>query len=490
MRIFKSLGIGIGILTLLLLSAGTVCAQKRASSQPRPANVAAKTPTKTVKRGIKRIELSNGTGVILRDTINNVYAVEENGRIIVPFDEGCTYAGSLGEFGYQIAKRFNPQDDEISALVNRNGEILIPFDRAYNSIGIAYPNNYSPVFTVEKKINGKLSMGIISSDLREIVAPERGYSFISPDYLGKSLPWLATVSGDYMGVLDMAGHEIISTDRKYELAGIADGQLDDGTKVYYIWVQKGTRQGVCDLEGNEILPPEYSLIIFSGGQFKTGNNYQPTGITLDRNNRVTRLAGAQTAPAPVYNGEPVAIIDNFPANNGNPTYNINGNVHTWDTGLTHTVTTFNEDGTSQSVSQITCMSCGGRGVCSICFGRGGRQTRMGYYPCKACSSSGVCHSCKGKGYTTQIGFGANGTAIAYGEDGQVYTSGDSGSGSYSSDKESNRSSGRKESSHKSSSDNDGIDTKYYEPNMTGEVYRAWCDICHSWDSPHKHIKKK
>lgn len=490
MRIFKTLVIVVSVLTLSFIPTATICAQRKAAAQPRKTNVAAKAPAKTVKRGVKRIELSNGIGVILRDTINDVFAVEDNGRIIVPFDEGCTYAGSLGEFGYKIAKRLNPQGDEVLAMIDRNGEILIPFDRAYNSIRIAYPRNYSPVFTVEKKINGKYCMGVVSSDLREIVAPERGYDFISTDYLGNSIPWLATVSGDYMGVLDMAGHEIIPTDRKYEMAGIADGQLSDGTTVYYIWVQKGNRQGVCDLEGNEILPPEYPLVIFSGGQFKTGNNYQPTGITLDRNNRVTRLAGAKTVPVPVYNGEPVAITDNFPASNGKPTYNINGNVHTFDTGLTHTVTTFNEDGTAQSVARITCMNCGGRGVCGICFGRGGRQTRMGYYPCNACSGTGVCHTCAGKGYNTQVGFAANGTAMAYGEDGQVYTSGGGASGNDSSDKESDRSSSRKKTSDKSSSDNDGIDTKYYEPNMTGENYRAWCDICHSWDFPHKHIKKK
>lgn len=487
MRIFKTLGIAVGILSLMLASATPVEAQRRSSSTT-VSKARTTTGAKAVKRGIKRIELSNGTGVILRDTINNVFAVEDNGRIIVPFDEGCTYTGSLGEFGYKICKRFNPQSDEVTAMVDRNGNVLIPFDRGYNSIDIKYPRNYKPVFTVDKNVNGKRCMGIISSDLREIIAPERGYSFVSPDYLGSKLPWLAIVEGDYMGVLDMAGHEIISTDRRFELAGIADGELPDGTTVYYIFVQRGSRMGVFDLEGNEILAPEHSLVIFSQGQFKTGNNYQPTGISLDRNNRVVRLTGAQSAPIPVYNSAPVAITDNFPANSGNPTYNINGNVHTSDNGLTRTVTTFNADGSAQSVSQLTCMGCGGRGVCGVCFGRGGRQTRMGYYPCNACGGTGVCRSCHGKGYTTQVGFAsADGTNIAYGEDGQVYSAGGSGS----SDDNDSRRSERKESASKSSaSDNDGVDTKYYEPNMTGEVYRAWCDICHAWDNPHKHIKKK
>lgn len=491
MRILKTLGIAAGILSLMFASATPVGAQRRSSSTTasKPRTTAkAKSTTTSVKRGIKRIELSNGTGVILRDTINDVYAIEDNGRIIVPFDEGCTYAWDIGEFGYKICKRFDPQADEVTAMVDRNGNVLIPFDRGYNSIDIKYPRNYKPVFTVEKNVNGKRCMGIISSDLREIIAPERGYSFVSSDYLGSKLPWLAIVEGDYMGVLDMAGHEIITIDRKYEMAAIADGELTDGTTVYYIWVQNGSRQGVCDLEGNEILAPEHSLVIFSQGQFKTGKNYQPTGISLDRNNRVVRLAGAQSAPTPVYNSAPVAITDNFPANSGNPTYNINGNVHTSDNGLTRTVTTFNADGSAQSVSQLTCMGCGGRGVCGVCFGRGGRQTRMGYYPCNACGGTGVCRSCHGKGYTTQVGFAsADGSNIAYGEDGQVYSAGGSGS---SDDKDSRRSERKESASKSSASDNDGVDTKYYEPNMTGEVYRAWCDICHAWDNPHKHIKKK
>ena len=76
MRIFKTLGIAVGILSLMLASATPVEAQRRSSSTT-VSKARTTTGAKAVKRGIKRIELSNGTGVILRDTINNVFAVED-----------------------------------------------------------------------------------------------------------------------------------------------------------------------------------------------------------------------------------------------------------------------------------------------------------------------------------------------------------------------------------------------------------------------------
>lgn len=100
-------------------------------------------------------------------------------------------------------------------------------------------------------------------------------------------------------------YNIFSSDGKYEGAESVDGktliplsrqytficyQSESGHKGYFR-VEKGDKQGACDIYGREIIAPKYKFVFYYSGkgfQYEDAQgNYIPLGITLDANGRAS-----------------------------------------------------------------------------------------------------------------------------------------------------------------------------------------------------------
>ena len=75
--------------------------------------------------------------------------------------------------------------------------------------------------------------------------------------------------------------------------------------------------------------------------------------------------------------------------------------------------THNADGTTNWDIKTRCSFCSSRGICSSCFGRGGKMIGVAYpmwSTCYTCGSSGKCRHCNGSGQTIiQCFFDKHGT---------------------------------------------------------------------------------
>ena len=69
--------------------------------------------------------------------------------------------------------------------------------------------------------------------------------------------------GDFHGIYDKSGNEIISTERGYSM--IVYQVTLDGYK--YFGVTKNDKDGACDLKGKEIVPPKYYAVTYYGDSF-------------------------------------------------------------------------------------------------------------------------------------------------------------------------------------------------------------------------------
>jgi len=136
--------------------------------------------------------------------------------------------------------------DSTEALVELDGKEVIPFERGYSKIKVVGSGEVEFI-SVEK--NGAAGKGLcnLAGDL--IISPDCGYSSysINRDYIECS-------KGEYKGLCDKNGNVLISTDRQY---------VDFFYSMFYygfITVRSSgsfrkQSEGICDLKGNEIIPP-------------------------------------------------------------------------------------------------------------------------------------------------------------------------------------------------------------------------------------------
>lgn len=478
---------------LVLMMAAVVCpvgnvAAQTAKSRTRAAAKKSNIVSREQKSYYKRPDM-----VLLTDTVTRHVSLKTaSGDTIVPF------SWKVGAISEQPSGFLLYRADSIGgdSFCTPEGKLLIPLDRGLD--GIQFDN--SPYMKPYKLVGPEGSQypvyGIIDYEGREIIAPERGYRGITfndnDDSFHPDLRPYFTIYGDdykYYGVLDLHDREIISLDRGYTMIYEMTASLSrDMPEVPFFSVVKNGLNGICDIYGSEIIPPVYdNVLTYSEGSFVTQINgrYEPVGVALRHDGHAEYLASASSHSIRPSQGY-TAITDGTASQTG---VSIEGNVIRSDNGIVKQTQIFNPDGTATCYSEMLCMGCNGRGVCGICFGAGGRNTRVGYRVCPSCAGSGICTTCHGKGYTTMTTFANGENAIGYSSTGHVYLGGGDASADY--DKPSSSSDSKRASTNSAaSSSNDGIEVIEYSPNYTGSDYRPWCEKCHDYMYPHVHVKKK
>lgn len=434
--------------------------------------------------------------ILLTDTVtHNVSLKTVSGKTIVPFSWKVD-AISEQPFGFELYRADSIGGD---SFCTPEGKLLIPLDRGFS--GIQFDDfGKSPYMKPYKLCGPEGSQhpvyGIMDYEGREIIAPERGYIGInykdSNDSFHPDLRPYFTVYGDdfkYYGVLDLHGREIISLDRKYTMIYQMTAQLlKDMPEVPFFSVVKDGRNGICDIYGNEIIPPIYdNVLTYRDDSFVTEINgrYESVGVALRPDGYAEYNSVASTRSFRPSEG--YTSITNSTASQ--TCISVDGNVIRSNNGIVKQTQIFNPDGTATCYAEMLCMGCNGRGVCGVCFGAGGRNTRVGYRVCPSCAGSGICKSCHGKGYTTMTTFANGENAIGYSSTGNVHLGG--GDASADNDKASSSSDRKRESTRGTkNSGNDGVEVIEYSPNYTGSEYRPWCEKCKDYMYPHAHVKKK
>jgi len=110
---------------------------------------------------------------------------------------------------------------------------------------------------------------------------------------GDGFRWYRVYSDKYVGAWDKGQNVIISPSRKYDKIYYVEV---DGKKGYFN-VVKNKKQGVCSIDGEEIIAPKYNEIIYTN-EFKYKDKkgqYQSTGIILSSNGKAIYPAGTKPA---------------------------------------------------------------------------------------------------------------------------------------------------------------------------------------------------
>lgn len=151
----------------------------------------------------------------------------------------------------------------------------------------------------------------------EIIPASKGFNYINyePNPDGDSYGYFRVQKGSKYGAYDVMGNEVIPPVSKYPYKGIYNVKTADGKKVMcavgnngeiiipvergyteitkretplckgYYKVKIKNNEGICDLQGNEIIPPRYKSVFFheNKGCFavKEGKDYVNLDISLD-----------------------------------------------------------------------------------------------------------------------------------------------------------------------------------------------------------------
>lgn len=297
--------------------------------------------------------------------------------------------------------------------------------------------------------------------------------------------WYKLYKNGIYGAENANGKTLIPLSRNYTEIYYWDGK--EGKKGYFECTV-GDKEGVCTIDGAEIIPPKYDGVIYSGkygfsARRNKDENFKDLNIILADNGLVQK----KTNPTRQY------VAQN---NSSSQSYSHNHNhSHSANSGSTPKAQRIHEmngytdiipqaNGTKLMITHQICFHCKGLRMCSVCGGRGGIiHPFLGtYIPCTNCMSSGSCKYCRGTGEQVFQSV-VDGQGNGYGVDmnGNVVTTG--GSGGYSG------SSSKRSSSSSNNRKKDYIEVIEYSPNYTGQDNSEWCDICKKIAPAHKHIKK-
>lgn len=145
---------------------------------------------------------------LMKDNLLGVQDIE--GNIIIPIE--YTYisyncSDGSGTHFFRVSK------GDFSGTYTREGKCVVSTDMHYTSVWL-YGSKEKIYWKVEKNGGRK---GMLDARGNEVISPNRGYTDLYIDYNGCCGTWYIAVSrGDYAGICDMNGVEIITPDKYAE----------------------------------------------------------------------------------------------------------------------------------------------------------------------------------------------------------------------------------------------------------------------------------
>ena len=335
------------------------------------------------------------------------------GKWIVKPEKGFTDYKTLS-IGNAIFYKTKYRNSSKYNLISSEGIDVL--GKEFDAIEIA-GNNHVKV----KSVN---YYGVISLDGKEIIPTSRGYTYIG-DYDSSKGTFAFTKKG-YSGFCDAEGREISTT----RLAPTADDikangsyasavEIKNGSTKYYK-VSKGSRYGLTDSEGKEIVPCEmealesagtgylrYKLNGFWGVMNYTGNIIIPTDRGYTKIGDYVSFTKRFPYEMAGYKGEcnnlgvQVSKIrvetpqQNVASNSSSSTTSSSNN-----SGNKTTTVVVEHQHTPQPVQEWqACFSCGGMGTmgCDNCGGSGTKYIGDRLHRCSRCNGRGIipCNVCYG-----------------------------------------------------------------------------------------------
>lgn len=347
----------------------------------------------------------------------------------------------------------------------------------YDESGFVYKNKNGEFVETHIILN---SFGIADSKAMNRVRKVEKDGFI----------WFITYQNGSFGAEDANGEAIIPLSRNYMSLYYRTRKKNQKG---YFQCSKGKKEGVCTIDGKEILSPIYDGVLYStsfGFNVIQNNKNIDTNIFLSDNGTIQKIQSqsitGNTNRANINGAQAQSTQMNTQtgtSSNDQKYYRIQG----VNGGYTDCYP--NNNGNTLMITHTSCFICGGTGRCGLCRGQGGINHPFlhRYIPCSGCASSGKCNYCQGKGeqlFSAVVD--SNGNGFGMDMNGNKVVTGER-SKSYDPNSNSNKSSSSHSSSNKN---NDYIEEIYYSPNYTGEDNSEWCDICKKVAPAHKHIKKR
>lgn len=420
-----------------------------------------------VEKKCKEINYDNG--VFIAKTIDNVYcAYSKDGKELVSTSYNyynIRVDGYTKTFLYCATKDGN---DNYASLHDLNGKLIFPTG-TYSDITPKKVNN-KIYFIVSK--DGKSQVLDYDHNLLISIDSPCFISDVYEDRLGIYYEILQHDIERNTGIIDDKGNVIIATGR-YDLIKRV---VNDRVAFYETTIVKGDKysdqeflNGICDLEGYEVLPNEYDYCPYSATDIfemkKGGMTYKiniaqliadakaqrdrtlayahdATNMHNDNQNtaddfeakraniaeRIDELANKiqdlqakmdskrQSTP-----NTPSASSSSYSQRNTTDSQQKKSYRQQYNDGSYADVTE-NADGTTTHVTHRKCYSCKGYGKCSICNGMGGLV--VGVYTkqwrgCTLCGGSGKCKYCNGTGENVMVQTYYPSTKTAVGLD--IYT---------------------------------------------------------------------
>ncbi len=439
--------------------------------------------------------------------------MDMNKNVIIPLSRGYTaaYPQKLRE-NYPVT--YQIQKDGYSGVCDASGNEMISPNQHYKGAFYTQSDNGIGYFYVTGENNkvGICDMSgkeIIPTQYEIIIYDDRGFSvcsdfdtseyketgivlnsngIASKDAINRQKQveddgfiWYKLYKNGVFGAESAGGKTIIPLSRKY--TDIYYQKRKDGKKGYFECMI-GEKEGICTIDGTEIIAPKYESVFFwesEGFSVRKNKNgkFEELNIMLADNGLVKKEK--TSTHRHIASNKRVSNSHNHSHGNNRNTpksqriQNMNGYTDIIPQG----------NGTSLIITHQVCFHCKGTRMCSLCGGRGGiTHPYLGtYIACTNCMSSGRCKYCRGTGEQVfQSVVDSQGNGYNVDMNGNVVTSGGSGGGYDSS--------GNSSKSSSNSNSKDYIETIEYSPNYTGKDNSEWCDICKKVAPAHKHIKKR
>lgn len=207
--------------------------------------------------------------------------------------------------------------------------------------------------------------------------------------------------GSVDGAEDVNHNTIIPLSRGYDIVYYT---AKEGHKGYFR-VNKGSKWGVCDLTGKEIIQPRDESVFFSTTyedfEYKSSSGkYVSTGWSLDSNGKGVKISNtstsstvsASTTSTPVVSGGYIAPL---------PMATTPVTTGTSGSSSSSTVGTSSYEPTQYGYVNVDCPQCHHLGTCQTCLGRGYYYSPFGTgtVECPNCdrNHNGKCNMCHGTG---------------------------------------------------------------------------------------------
>lgn len=414
-------------------------------------------------------EINYEKGVFIAKTIDNVYcAYSKDGKELVSTSYNYYNIRVDGYTKTFLCCATKDGNDNYASLHDLNGKLIFPTG-IYSDITPKIVNNQI-YFIVSKAMKSQVLD--YNHDLLISIDSPCSVCDIYGDKLGIYYKILQDDIERNAGIVDEKGKVVIAPGQ-YDLI---ERVVNDRVAFYETTIIKGDKYpnqeflyGVCDLEGHEVLPNEYSYCPFSSTEIfemeKGGMTYKfdiAKLIADAKTQRDRKLAYAHDASNMHNDNQNTA--DDFEAKRANIAERIDelankiqdlqakvdskrqttqntasassssySQRNTSDSQQkksyrqqyndgSYADVTENADGTTTHVTHCKCYSCKGYGKCSICNGMGGLV--VGVYTkqwrgCTLCGGSGKCKYCNGTGENVMVQTYYPSTKTAVGLD--IYT---------------------------------------------------------------------